>query len=330
MTCSARSFGCSTSSAARRLSCCSSRPRRRVPAIGRLITLPFTQLHHRFGRGADDRRFGMTQEVHVRRRVHEPQHPVHGERIHGFDQIEPLREHHLEDVAVEDVLLRGVDRLRPSVGGEIPAQLGELDELVRGRERGHVRQRAADLGLGLVEAGRGCLVQLRELGRVPRPAAGTRSRSGSTAGGSDRTPRLGRRATAPRRRAPDRPPVRPGAARSPAPCRSRASRRCRRGTAAAARASARGSARAALRARRAHPDRTALLRSDHRRATRPPARAPPACAPASRPTNENRPQRSACSTDSSRKPSPSPTSLTNTESGVSRSASTSRQTGTTV
>ena len=47
--------------------------------------------------------------------------------------------------------------------------------------------------------------------------------------------------------------------------------------------------------------------------------------------NENRPQRSACSTDSSRKPSPSPpTSFTNAETGVSRSASTSRHTGTTV
>ena len=37
----------------------------------------------------------------------------------------------------------------------------------------------------------------------------------------------------------------------------------------------------------------------------------------------------ACSTDSSRKPSPSPTSLMKAESGVSRSASTSRQIGTT-
>src|SRR5205085_12020747 len=49
-----------------------------------------------------------------------------------------------------------------------------------------------------------------------------------------------------------------------------------------------------------------------------------------RPRNENRPQRSACSTDSSRKPSPSPTSLANADTGVSRSASTSRHTGTTV
>src|SRR5439155_2652552 len=50
----------------------------------------------------------------------------------------------------------------------------------------------------------------------------------------------------------------------------------------------------------------------------------------SRPTNEKRPHRSPCSTDSSRKPAPSPTSLRKVETGVSRSASTSRHTGTTV
>src|SRR5437588_845285 len=50
----------------------------------------------------------------------------------------------------------------------------------------------------------------------------------------------------------------------------------------------------------------------------------------SRPTNEKRPHRSPCSTDSSRKPAPSPTSLRKVDTGVSRSASTSRQTGTTV
>ena len=50
----------------------------------------------------------------------------------------------------------------------------------------------------------------------------------------------------------------------------------------------------------------------------------------SRPTNENRLQRSPCSTDSSRNPAPSPTSLANAATGVSRSASSSVHTGTTV
>src|SRR5262245_59114712 len=52
------------------------------------------------------------------------------------------------------------------------------------------------------------------------------------------------------------------------------------------------------------------------------------------PRNVNRPHRSACSTDSSRKPDGSsgaePTSFTNADTGVSRSARTSRHTGTTV
>ena len=39
------------------------------------------QLHHRLGRRADERRLGMAQEVHVRRRVHRPQHAVHVERV---------------------------------------------------------------------------------------------------------------------------------------------------------------------------------------------------------------------------------------------------------
>src|SRR5437867_4580384 len=50
----------------------------------------------------------------------------------------------------------------------------------------------------------------------------------------------------------------------------------------------------------------------------------------SRPTNEKRPQRPPCSTVSSRKPAPWPTSLQKAATGVSRSASRSRQTGTTV
>src|SRR5262245_2430184 len=52
------------------------------------------------------------------------------------------------------------------------------------------------------------------------------------------------------------------------------------------------------------------------------------------PRNVNRPHRSPCSTDSSRNPDGSlgvePTSFTNADTGVSRSASTSRHTGTTV
>ena len=69
------------------------------------------ELHHRLGRRADQRRLGMPHEVHVRRRVHLAQHAVDVERVDGADEVEALREHHLEDVAREDVLARGFDRV---------------------------------------------------------------------------------------------------------------------------------------------------------------------------------------------------------------------------
>ena len=40
-----------------------------VPAIGREITRPSRNLHHRLGRGADDGQLGVLQEVHVGARV---------------------------------------------------------------------------------------------------------------------------------------------------------------------------------------------------------------------------------------------------------------------
>ena len=91
------------------------------------------QLHHRLGRGADQRRLGMAHEVHVRRRVHLAQHAVDVERVDGVHDVVALREHDLEDVAREDVLARGFDRV-----GVVPARhrrrdLGDLVELARGR-----------------------------------------------------------------------------------------------------------------------------------------------------------------------------------------------------
>ena len=120
-------------------------------------------------------------------------------------------------------------------------------------------------------------------------------------------------------------------ARSRARCRSPSSRRCRRGTAAARAASARGTASSSASSAASVPWSVGTPSGGG--AADPldvAARARRTCAPGSRPRNEKRPQRSACSTDSSRKPSRSPTSFTNADSGVSRSASTSRHTGTTV
>ena len=52
----------------------------------------------------------MAEEVHVRARVHLAQHPVDVERVGTEFDVVPLGEHDLEDVAVEDVLLRDLDR----------------------------------------------------------------------------------------------------------------------------------------------------------------------------------------------------------------------------
>ena len=87
--------------------------------------------------------------------------------------------------------------------------------------------------------------------------------------------------------------------------------------------------RAAPRRRRGRPGRSAMPAGSvpvDRRAGRRGRRAWPS---GSRPTNDHRLQRS-CSTDSSRKPGSSPTTRRKAATGVVRSASSSRQTGTTV
>ena len=72
----------------------------------------------------------MAQEIHVGRRVDEAQHAINRERIDRIDQIEALREHDLEDVALEDVLLRGLDRRGPLRLGRVRPYRGKVGELV--------------------------------------------------------------------------------------------------------------------------------------------------------------------------------------------------------
>ena len=87
MTCSAISLGCSRSSAPIRRSSSSVRPRRRVPAIGREMTLSPSSLHHRLRRRAHDQgQLGQAHEVHVRARVHLAQHAVVVERDRRRDR----------------------------------------------------------------------------------------------------------------------------------------------------------------------------------------------------------------------------------------------------
>ncbi len=108
-------------------------------------------LHHRLGRRADERGLLVAQEVHVRRRVHLAQHAVHVERLVVTFEIEALREHHLEDVAGEDVLARHLDGPLVARGSERGRERWQLGELVVRRRRRHVRQRSGELVHQVVE-----------------------------------------------------------------------------------------------------------------------------------------------------------------------------------
>ena len=67
------------------------------------------QLHHRLRRRTHHRHLGVAHEVHVGAGVHEPQHTVNIERFGLEVEVEALRQHDLENVAGEDVLLRDLD-----------------------------------------------------------------------------------------------------------------------------------------------------------------------------------------------------------------------------
>ena len=170
----------------------------RVPAIGREITLPAEQLHHRLGRRADDRELRVAHEVHVRARVHLAQHAVHVERVGVELEVVALGEHHLEDVAGDDVLLGDLDgplvhARRPSTsaprGSSSPATGGSTGAYASGRPRSatacsHARDRGVVRGVELV---------------ARRGRASARSRSGTPAGASGRTPPASRSRSSPRR-----------------------------------------------------------------------------------------------------------------------------------
>ena len=113
------------------------------------------------GRRADDRQFADAREVHVRRRVHVAQRAVDGERIGLQVDLEALRQHHLVDVALRDVLLRRAD-----VALEVLARR----ERAHGRRFGgrcaagnRLRVRLFEFPLQEVEPGVGELVQRRQV-----------------------------------------------------------------------------------------------------------------------------------------------------------------------
>ena len=117
--CSARSFGSASSSASRSLSSIGVVPRRRVPASGRLVTVPPSTRQRISGLdpiSVQRRRF---QEEHERRRIDDPQSAVDVQRIGLAGHAQALARHKLEDVARTDVFLPRADGVFKLASGEV-------------------------------------------------------------------------------------------------------------------------------------------------------------------------------------------------------------------
>jgi hypothetical protein len=120
------------------------------------------ELHHRLGRGADERHARLAHEVHVRARVHLAEHPVHVEGVSVEVEVEALGEHDLEDVAGEDVLARDLDGPPVGVAAHRRAHLGQRVVGIRGLDERLV-EGTGPVGGELVEAGEGGVVASVEL-----------------------------------------------------------------------------------------------------------------------------------------------------------------------
>ena len=135
------------------------------------------QLDHRLGRRADERRLRVTHEVHVGRRVDLAQHAVHVERVDRIGEIEPLREHDLEDVAGEDVLARHLDRVVVARALHRRVHDRDLGELAGRWRRGDVREGSGQLVDPAAQARDRVVVRDVDARLAPRRARrGTRSR----------------------------------------------------------------------------------------------------------------------------------------------------------
>jgi hypothetical protein len=114
-------------------------------------------------------RAGLPHEVHVRARVDLAQHPVDVERLGVEVEVVALRQHHLEDVAGQDVLAGDLDRPGEEVASHGRPHVGQGIVGRRRLDEGLV-DRAGTVGGQLLEAGDGAVVQRVELslGRVVR------------------------------------------------------------------------------------------------------------------------------------------------------------------
>ena len=228
--------------------------------------LAIEQLHHRFGRRADDRQLGMLDEVHVRRRVDLAQHAVHVERVGAEFEVVALGEHDLEDVAGDDVLLRHLDGtlVRRRCPWSIRAS---ADRRRRSAARPACR-RAVGRGRGPpVRHARPQRRTRRRARRCPCRAC-ARSRSGRPAGASGRTPPASRSPTSRRRDSHGRRSACRAGARPRGSRRSRGSPSSRRAAAAGRRRSGSCTAPAAPPSRRGSPGRSGCRPAAGRRVRR--------------------------------------------------------------
>ena len=90
-------------------------PRRRVPAIGRMVTVSSRNADQDFRAGADDLEVREVEIEQEGRGIDAAQRAVERERRQGEGRLEALRQHDLEDVAGADVVLRLQSGLRPMI-----------------------------------------------------------------------------------------------------------------------------------------------------------------------------------------------------------------------
>ena len=158
----------------------------------------------------------MAHEVHVRARVDLSEHAVDVERIGTEVDVEALREHHLEDVAREDVLLRDLDGALVAVVAHRGLHVGQRLGRIRRRDR-RIGQRSSEVVGSVLDAcDRGVIrrvdllrrrrrAQRHALDEVERAAASGRRRRGCR---SPRAPRRGGRGRHEARTAGARPRAR--------------------------------------------------------------------------------------------------------------------------
>ena len=241
--CSARSLGSASSSVASASSSVGLLPRDRVPAIGRITTLPSRTRTRISGLEHDDLEAAEIEEAEIGRGIDPPQRAIERERRQVEAAGEALRQHDLERVARDDIVLRPGDHRVEFGLARVRPRFARLDQRIDGRRR--VIERRLERGDDRVQPRLRALVAARAetpgAGRtgVTTPFRRARRRTRPSPSGGSAAPRARRSGRA------WRAPAAPYAA----PCRSRDSR-TRRPTSAAGRAAGRCAIRRAALSRR--------------------------------------------------------------------------------